>query len=301
MRVREIDTFRGLSILLMVFFTMIFRLSRELPDFILHNMRNSVHLGDFVLPMFLFASGMSIVFFVRKRENKKPGIFTMDVAGRFGKLAMIAFFLSPFSAGEALGMDEVMLSALLFIPSVALARTNVRTIAAVMVVVLASYFVLAAAEALPDFTEHYLGGYESAVFYLPVMLAGVVAGKMLDRTKELMIAFLAVAVVLMFVVPPYKMSLSPSFMMLSAAVSLMVFEVSKKNRCERMEYLGRKPIRYWVLMFILMVIPLSMYEVYADTSIPLGLGAEAAFSITLLLLPAIYIVSRGIDFFIPGR
>jgi predicted acyltransferase len=297
MRLREIDVFRGIAIVGMVFFTMIFRLSRSLPDFLIHNVRYSLHIGDFVLPMFLFASGMSIVFFAQKRKKEKPGIFLMDVAGRFGKLAMIALFLSPFSAGEALGMDEVMLSALLFVPSVFLARYDAKIIAAVAAGVIIAYFSLAGVDALPDFTLHYLGGYQAAVFYLPVMLCGLIAGKTLERTKELMIGFLAVAVALMFIVPACKLCLTPSFMMLSAALSMMVFEASKRIRSEKLEFLGRNPIRYWVLMFLLMVIPLSIYEAWAGTRIPLGLGAPEALIITIILLPAIYMVSRAIDVF----
>ncbi len=295
MRIREIDVFRGLSVLSMVFFTIIFRLSRTLPDFLIHNVRNSLHIGDFVLPMFLFASGMSIVFFFSKRKKVKPGIIAMDIAGRFGKLAMIALFLSPFSAGEALGMDEVMLSALLFIPTVILARYDVKIIGAVAAGVIISYFVLAGIGGLPDFTENYLGGYQAAIFYLPVMLCGLIAGKMLDKTKELMIGFLGVAVLLMFIIPACKLCLTPSFMMLSVAVSMMVFEASKLIKSEKLEFLGRKPIRYWVLMFILMVIPMSIYEAYANTSLPLGLGAVEAFVITLLMLPLIYLVSNAIE------
>jgi hypothetical protein len=295
MRLREIDVFRGLSVLSMVFFTIIFRLSRTLPDFLIHNVRNSLHIGDFVLPMFLFASGMSIVFFVSKRKKEKPGIFAMDIAGRFGKLAMIALFLSPFSAGEALGMDEVMLSALLFIPTVFLARYDVKIIGAVAAGVIISYFALAGIGALPDFTEHYLGGYQAAVFYLPVMLCGLIAGKMLDKTKELMIGFLAVAVFLMFITPACKLCLTPSFMMLSAAVSLMVFEASKLIKSKKLEFLGRKTIRYWVMMFLLMIIPLSIYEAYANTSLPLNFGTVEALLITLLMLPLIYIVSLAIE------
>lgn len=295
MRLREIDVFRGLSILCMVFFTIVFRMSRTLPDFLKHNMQGSLHIGDFVLPMFLFASGMSIVFFFRKREKEKPAVFAMDVLGRFGKLALIALFLSPFSAGEALGMDEVMLSALLFLPTVFLARFEPKAIAAVAVAVMILYFVVSSAGLLPDSRVHYLGGYAGAVFYLPVMLCGLIAGKMLDRASGLAIGFLAAAVALMFIVPPYKMSLSPSFMMLSAALSMMVFIASSRIDSKRLEFLGRKPIRYWVLMFLLMVIPLSFYSAYAGERLPLDFSAPEAVTITLLLLPSIYLVSLGIE------
>ncbi len=74
MRIRSIDVFRGISILLMVFFTLILRLSDSLPVLIIHNVRESIHLGDFVLPMFLFASGISLVFFAKKRKKLKSHV-----------------------------------------------------------------------------------------------------------------------------------------------------------------------------------------------------------------------------------
>lgn len=295
MRIREIDAFRGIAIIGMVFFTMIMRLSRHLPDFLLHNVSFSLHLGDFVLPMFLFASGMSIVFFLDKRKKEKPGTLAMDVVGRFGKLAMIGLFLSPFSTGEALGMDEVMLSGLLFLPSVVLARFDVKKIGAVAAGVIIAYFALAGEGLLPDFTEHSLGGYQGAVFYLPVMLCGVIAGKKLDKSLELMVGFLAIAVLLMFMIPACKNCLTPSFMMLSCAISMMVFEGAKRIKSGILEFLGRKPIRYWLLMFLLFVIPLSFYELYSGERIPLGLGALEAIIITIAAMPVFYITSRAID------
>ena len=55
----------------MVFFTVTLRLSSDLPDPLRHNVWGSLHLGDFVLPMFLFASGLSLAYFLQKREKEQ--------------------------------------------------------------------------------------------------------------------------------------------------------------------------------------------------------------------------------------
>jgi len=178
MRIHSIDVFRGISILLMVFFTLILRLSDSLPDLIVHNVRESLHIGDFVLPMFLFASGISLVFFMKKRKDLETTI--LDIVGRFGKFVMISLFISSFSAGELFGMDELMLSAVLFLPVVLLIRFSDKVLAGVGIGVFTLYFALQAFALLPDFALHYLGGYPAAIFYLPVMLAGAIVGKNLD-------------------------------------------------------------------------------------------------------------------------
>ncbi len=295
MRIRQIDVFRGLSIVLMVFFSIIARLSDSLPDILEHNEAGSLHLGDFVLPLFLFASGMSLVFFDEKRKGLSRTTYLLDVTGRFGKLVLIALFLSPFSAGEALGMDEVMLSALLFVPSIALIRYAERMIAAVAVMLLLLYIILQHSALLPDFTLHYLGGYAAAPFYLPVMLGGVLAGKRLKDIKGLFLASLIVTAVLLFLVPPYKMDVSPSFMALSVSVSLLVFMLVGDIGNGRLEYLGKRPIRYWVLMFVFLLIPLYFYSIFNGMRLPLGSGWLEATALGLLSLCLLYIISKGID------
>jgi len=125
-RNQSIDAFRGLAIIGMVFFTLTLRLSRNLPEILRHNVWESVHLGDFILPIFLFASGLSLAYFIQERE--KQNTFSRDVVKRFGKLALVGISLSFFSAYVFLGMDEVILSAILFIACVALSKLDWKTI-----------------------------------------------------------------------------------------------------------------------------------------------------------------------------
>ncbi|MBU1165779.1 DUF1624 domain-containing protein, partial [Candidatus Micrarchaeota archaeon] len=158
MRIREIDIFRGVTIVLMVFFSIICRLSRSLPDALIHNIPNSLHTGDLVLPMFLFASGMSIVFFAEKHGKRGKKEYVLDIIERFGMLAGIAILLSVFSGGGFFEMDELMLSAILFLVSILLVGFSEIMIFAVMLLVFLIYFVLQNFSLLPDFSLHYLGG-----------------------------------------------------------------------------------------------------------------------------------------------
>lgn len=296
MRIRAIDTFRGLSIVLMVFFSLLARLSNELPDVLVHNRSFSLHLGDFVLPMFLFASGMSLVYFVKKRKKGTKQAYTLDIIERFGKLVIISFFLTPFSAGEFLGMDEVMLNAVLFIPAVILIGFSEMTIAAVGVGILVAYLSLQQLMLLPDFSGHYLGGYPAAVFYLPVMLAGIIAGKRMDKTGKLLLGAVVVALLLLALTPPYKMSASPSFMMLSVVFSLAVFAISRNLKIGQLDYLGRNPIRYWVLMFVVFIIPLTFYVAYTGEEPPkFSLDWMTALVLSVISTILLYFVSKIIN------
>ncbi|MFH1685459.1 MAG: hypothetical protein ABH983_04080, partial [Candidatus Micrarchaeota archaeon] len=268
------------------------RLSDSLPELIIHNVRESIHIGDFVLPMFLFASGISLVFFIKKRKDLESKI--LDIVGRFGKFVMISLFISSFSAGELFGMDELMLSAVLFLPVVLLIRFSDKILAGIGIGIFALYFVLQSAMLLPDFTLHYLGGYSAAIFYLPVMLAGAIAGKNLDKLKEIFIISILISIVLLAIIPPYKMSVSPSFMALSVSVSLLLFILVQKTGNEALEYLGRKPIRYWILMFAVLIVPLDFY------ALSIGEGRVSLWWFdgvlaSLMAMVLLFVVSKAID------
>jgi hypothetical protein len=310
-RIRAIDAFRGLSIMLMVFFTLMARLSFP-PDPLQHNVPDAIHVGDFVLPMFLFASGMSLVFFRKRRQGVDRKNYALDIVERFGALVLISFLLSPFSAGGFFGMDEVMLNALLFLPCVLMLALPDMAIAAAMLGVAALYVALGASHALPDFNAAYLGGYPAALFYLPVMLGGVLAGRRIAEGKEyvtLVAAFAAATIALLAILPPWKMSASPSFMFFSMALPLVFYYIidwsTKKagwtdgTKSGVVEYVGRKPIRYWVLMFVLVVIPVDLYALYARVGEPLGVDWRVAAVFSLLCLPLFWLASRGIDMLPP--
>ncbi len=308
-RVRAIDAFRGLSIMLMVFFTLMARLSFP-PDFLRHNVPGSLHIGDLVLPMFLFASGMSLVFFAAKRKGRRG--YLLDVAERFGMLVLVSFIISPFSAGAFLAMDEVMLNAVLFLPCVLMLALPDIALAAVMAGIATSYVALASSGMLPDFSAAYLGGYAAAPFWLPVMLGGVLAGRRVAEGREyatLMAAFALATLALLAAAPAWKMDASPSFMAFSVALSLLFYYIidwrirragwAPDARGGVVEYVGRKPIRYWVLMFVLVAIPLDFYALFAKTGEPLGIDWRVAAAFSLLCLPLFYLASKGLDMLPP--
>ncbi len=257
MRVRGIDRFRGLAIVLMVFFTLLYWFDSPLPDILVHNEPQSFHIGDIILPMFLFASGMSLVFFRRKREEKGRMGYWLDVFERAGKLLMVWFFLSPFTAGF-LGMDEIMLSVLLFIPCAFLVRQPDDFVLAVAAAPIIAYLALAQMGMLPAFDDPYLGGYAAAPFYLPVMLAGILAGRRMDELPKLIAIAAIASLILLLFAPPYKLSASPSLMVISVAISLAIFGLVRHMDIRPLEYLGREPLRYWIMMLAILLIPLDL-------------------------------------------
>ncbi len=285
MRIREIDFFRGISILLMIFFSIIVRLGDSLPDLLQHNVEKSLHFGDLVLPMFLFASGMSMFFFTKKHMKN----FHLDAAERIGKLLLFSFFITPFSVGALFGMDEVMLSLVLFIPTIFLLRFGDRTILAVCLVLLASYF-------FTDFlSDDYLGGYGAAPFYLPVMLAGAVAGRNLSNLKYLLGFWIIVTGALLLIIPPYKMEASPSFMALSIVLSLVLFMAASRARNGILEEMGKRPFRYWIIMWYIILIPITFYAIFQTGRFPIGLGAVESVGVAVASIFIIYAVERLIS------
>ncbi|HSB46667.1 MAG TPA: heparan-alpha-glucosaminide N-acetyltransferase domain-containing protein [Candidatus Bilamarchaeum sp.] len=295
MRVRGIDVFRGFSILLMVFFTLILGLSSSLPDALSHNKEFSLHIGDFVLPMFLFASGMSLVFFREKIAHLNAVQRLFFVAERFCRIAAVWFFLSPFTSGEVFGMDELMLSAVLFIPAYVLAGFGDMVLAGASAACFAGYFILAGSGALPNFSAHYLGGFEGAAFYLPVMLGGVLAGRRLELLPQLLAASGIAAVALLLLSAPYKLSLTPSFMALSVFVSIAAYMTLERQRSGKLEFLGRDPLRYWVLMVVLVFVPLKVYAYYAGILLPLGMDWPVAILAAASVMAGLFLISLGLD------
>lgn len=299
MRVRSIDVFRGLGIVSMVFFTLIVIFSDNLPDLLAHNEPGSIHIGDFVLPIFLFASGMSLVFYDRKHSEKGGRDYALDVIERAGRLAIVWVFISPFSSGETLGMDEIILSVLLFIPSLILLRIGKWAVLIGALVPIIAYIVLYYSAALPDFSAHYLGGFPAALFYLPVMLAGVMAGQSMGETgnwkpKNLIIGAMLASAILLLLIPPYKNDASPSFMALSVLVSLIIFSIIWRIDLPALGYLGREPLRYWILMFVLLIIPIGFY-LYATRKEVIGMDWPLAVALALPAMALLYLASAALD------
>ena len=307
-RYQPIDAFRGLAILGMVFFTATLRLSSNLPDILRHNIWETVHLGDFVLPMFLFASGLSLAYYLQKREKEKQTMFLRNVFIRFGKLALIGISLSLFSAYGFLEMDEVMLSAILFIACVILSKLNWKIIVGIIFVINLSYIALMQFNLVSIFTGHYLGGYPAALYYLPVMLTGLLIGKGIiskgvwcnSNQTVVWTTFIFFLLFLIFI-PLNKMTATPSFILLSILFSFVIFAtielvLSSNIHLKRLEYIGQKPIRYWLTMYIVFLMPLWFYNELFGQGASFDIQWHIGIVISLALMLFLYLISCVIDY-----
>jgi len=307
-RYQPIDAFRGIAILGMVFFTVTLRLSSNLPDILRHNVWGSVHIGDFILPMFLFASGLSLAYYLEKKDKDKKSMLFKKVVRRFITLALIGISLSIFSAYGFLEMDEVMLNAILFICCVALSKLNWKIILCIIFIINLSYIALLQPDKLDIFVGHYLGGYPAALYYLPVMLAGLVIGKEIisnglwSRKNKLFIFIIFVFFIFFTIfIPLNKMTASPSFVMLSILFSFLVLAIvnsimSINKSLNILEYFGRKPLRYWLIMYIIFIIPLWFYIEFSKQSLPLNIMWYLAIFISLGIIIIFFIISRIIEY-----
>jgi hypothetical protein len=95
---------------------------------------------------------------------------------------------------------------------------------------------------------------------------------------------------------PDKLNLTPSFGALSALVGELFLFVFRrfKLRSLWLEYFGSRPLRMWVLMFLLLG-PLRLYaETKLNTS-QLSFGSTEAVLMALLWMLASYGISKGMD------
>jgi hypothetical protein len=157
------------------------------------------------------------------------------------------------------------------------------------------YFSLQSIGLLPDFNAAYLGGYGGAVFYLPVMLAGVVAGRNMEKIDKYVFPLMLLSLVLLLITPPYKLMVSPSFMVLSVLVSILMFQFAKGFDNGVLQYLGKDPIRYWVLMFVVLGVPILIYAEKTDEVLPLELDWPVAAGLTIAGMVLLYVVSKVLD------
>ncbi|KAL8248415.1 hypothetical protein R6Q59_005283 [Mikania micrantha] len=86
-RIASLDVFRGLSIFLMV---LVDYAGSSLPA-IAHGPWNGLHLADFVMPMFLFAAGVSLAIVYKKVQNQYEATWKAIV--RTVKLFLLGVFL----------------------------------------------------------------------------------------------------------------------------------------------------------------------------------------------------------------
>ena len=308
-RNRSMDVFRGLAIVGMVFFTLTLRLSSDLPDILRHNISGTLHLGDFVLPMFIFGSGISLAYYISKRKVMENNIFVRNVLERFGLLALVGIILSPFSTRGFLEMDEVMLIALLFLACIVLYGLDWKILMGIVFFIDLAYLLFIQPGwllAVDPFTGYYLGGYAAAPFYLTIMIVGLIIGQGIVSDKlwciRNILTMVLASIFFLFTwifVSIDKLAVSPSFMMLAilfcfAIYAMMDRIVKNMQTSNELEYLGRKPIRYWIMMYVLVLIPLILYAEYSGNQ-PLDLHWPLGIMVSICVMLLLWLVSKSID------
>jgi len=299
-RNQAIDVYRGSAIVGMVFFTLTLKLSFGLPDPLKHNAYGTLHLGDLVLPMFLFASGLSLAFF----QEKYKGQLSEQVSKRFLRLAVVGVLLSPFSTWAPFQMDEVLLCAILFLACVVLSKLDWRMHLIIIFVINCSYLLLMHYQMDEIFYEQYLGGYPAALYYLPVMLVGfdigngIINGHLYSKRNIATIGVIACNfLVFWLLIPIDKLIATPSFMMLAILFCFVLLVIIYKlleniGGMEELEYLGRNPFRYWIMMYVLLIIPLRLYT---DNQFPMDIHWLAGVMLSIAALLILVLLSKVID------
>jgi len=310
-RNRSIDAFRGITIIGMVFFSLTLKLSKNLPEPLRHNARGMLHLGDLILPMFIFASGLSIAYFIEKIDKLKGEEYYSKIIGRFALLIMVGIGLSYFSANGFLLMDEVMLIAILFIICFLIYKVNWLISIILVFVINSSYLVLLNYGWEEMFFNYYLGGYPATIYYLPIMLIGSLIGKgILSDTlwcKDNVIIFSIVMlffIITIFLYPIDKLAVTPSFMMFSIIFSIMLFTIvdiamKKVKNLAPLEYLGRKPLRYWLMMYLFFMIPIILYSKYYEVSLPFDIDWLFGIFLAFGFIAFLAVFSILIDKYLP--
>jgi hypothetical protein len=128
------------------------------------------------------------------------------------------------------------------------------------------------------------------------MLSGLVLAKNLNQSKKYLLLFSILSLILIYFVPPYKINLSPSFFSLSIATSILFFEITKNIKLNFLIYLGKTPLRFWILMFFVFIIPIRIYAVLTQKSdLRLSFSHSTGLLLTIFSLALLYAISKIID------
>jgi hypothetical protein len=294
----QLDLLRGVAVAGMFFFSFVATISDSLPAVLTHNVPGKLLVGDFVLSLFLFCSGVSLALVCSRYTTVWTQKVWRKLIVRILQMVAVSVFITPFSTSSVLGMDEMMLNAALTLPAflvIACGRAWV-VLCAVGIWVLRDLLVgIGVVPALPTV---YLGGYPLAVFWLPIMLGGALVWSRTEReiARQLLMwtALLVVAVVLSGL--PDKMALTPSFGVLSVCVALVTLLVFRRHgvRCHWLEYFGSKPLRMWCLMFALLG-PVRLYAEVVHERRVLSLSPLTAIVASLAWMGCCYLLSRAWD------
>ena len=157
------------------------------------------------------------------------------------------------------------------------------------------------------FQGHYLGGYPAVVYYLPVMLVGFLIGRAIIfdglycKKNKMIIGTIAVFFFISWVfVPIDKLTVTPSFMMSSILLSVVIFMLIERliriiGKIGIMEYFGKKPLRYWVMMYVFFLIPLILYVEHFGKAFPLEFHWPLAIMISICVILLLWLASHVYD------
>lgn len=294
----QLDLLRGIAVAGMFFYSFTFTLSDSLPLLLSHNITDKLLPGDLVLSLFLFCSGISLALVRERHQQLRDVRFWSRLVTRIGHMVFVSIFITPFSVGRVLGMDEMMLNVVLTIPALLIIGFGSRVIWSTVVGIWILYLVLAYMSVIPEPPSQYLGGYPMALFWLPILLGGTLAYFEASRDVWLKLSIFLTLLVTAVLVDgwPNKMRVNPAFGALSVAFCLLVLATLRSCalRCKWLEYFGSKPLRMWVLLFCL----LGPVRLYGETQLKrsvLQLSPTSAVLISVCWMWCSYCISRGWD------
>jgi hypothetical protein len=156
---------------------------------------------------------------------------------------------------------------------------------------------------------HYLGGYPAALYYLPLMLTGLFLGKGIIskgiwcKRNKIIIAIIFLFFIFFWIfIPINKMAASPSFVMLSILFSFLILSlinliIGDKSYSNELKYLGRKPLRYWLMMYVIFIIPVEIFNQFSGQFILFQLPWFISVITSLGLTILFWAISHIIDYF----
>lgn len=287
-REQALDFLRGIAILLMFFFTLNTRLCSELSFFLQHNLPNSLKIGDFVFPLFLFVSGCGI----GKGVHRVKPLHHLFL--RAFQLILVGMILSPYTTGQLFGIDEVCISGLLLVPTTYILRFPRGLRYTVFFLIPFMYFVLAKALGVAPYSgDAYLGGWRVIPFYLPIPIAGGLY-ELTEKREFVLFLIVTFAGCLLSLIafPPTKIMITPSFVFLSVVVVACMRMALQNFNFAPIAYIGRKPLHAWICMFTLFVIPLSILQTPHSKTVAIIFNAFGIPDSTYSRLPNLLIFSQ---------
>ena len=107
-------------------------------------------------------------------------------------------------------------------------------------------------------------------------------------------------IVLWAFIPLTKIPASPPYIMLSILLSFLVFAVMTKvvpnvSFSRGLEHIGRTPLRYWLMMYIVFIIPAIFYIESSGQNFPLHIHWPIGIALSLGLMILLWGISHIID------